>query len=1370
MSNNKLLFKNNLKNILKNKIQFIGLVFLVFLTSLIFTITDITKTRIQTVYGEFISEKMSNQHDFIIDYSETTYNSRKPSDASEDPFFKQLTNLEQRQEFMLNYLKDLVKEDKSELTFDFNRVETRTFALNNKKTLKAVSLNAKQTIDKFIVQSGMPLEFWSSYHGSLNDYSKRWVYVSPGFARANKIGVNDIIRLESDSYGSSVKVANDVDLSIYQNRDINEWIENSKYANENWFRVVGIGSSADFITPIIDQTKPIPNSRDEGLVYVNPELFGNVQEEVSVKISNDLEKTYSVNRQNQEQILQPKSSRDIETYFVGKFKNSDDAENKSATLNSYVNTEKGAQEIGIFGFNQRTGNTSNKLLTHKFDIDYKYSMRTTFLNTTLEVFNLVSLILMIVILIISFFVLITIIKKQIENTTRQNGILRALGCRRYTIISSYLAYPLMIALAGGILGFVIGMSFQEVAVNLFRVYFNIPYQNFIITLTSLFTCVFLIFILLTFVTLITCTLMMNKTPLEMIYSDGKSSTNKFKLALKKTFTFRKNFNSRFRGALLSNSIDKMVGVAATMFVSTTVIGIATITPLILKDNIKYTYYNTNYTTEVEYYQPVYNIPTSFYKTYDPTVKAWDSSDDSNEYLKLENGGTNMTDDIDVLINQYLTGKINPETYSPTFNPRDLTNLLYKNTSKEFLKSNKIKLAADDGVLSKIIVESTWSDYAKFGLSEFKDKKTILNMTKDYQAAKENVENLEKMRKFYLKYRDTVGLDVRRTEFFDEKGQFNKENPDLISDDEFGEIGRFYPRLNQKGQLSDEFGYDIPFNEQLETASLFSRVQFLSYSIWNWTKSYFIDNINQAFIQGIYSQSPYEVRKNIRSSFEEQNKDYNILFGVVPFTPQTDDLGTYFKAMSSDVGFNVYGIKEKSINQKLIDRSSGKNLIEELHKTEKGIVLNATLAKQLNVRTGQTIDLQQLQTALYNDNGVISTQSWDSSDIDAKVKINNQEYTNGKYLYSGSQSGTDDLIKWKNSEIGDKYILNSTVNLTPAPGTAPINPSEMNKNIVKGNTALKSEYQKIEGYVVTGITNQYGDGKAWIKETEAKEISRYDESEAQLFQLFIKEWANPFVKENTEIKNQSLLKALKGLSTSDFVTSSGKDVGNKFENFKTSDYDHRDEILKMFNHEYPMFNYKLSGSKKIDDIDSGLTQTQTFGDYSVPAMQGGTYGNDFYPTYGREAAANLLPKEQVIATLESILGLANSILIFIAIISVILSFVIIMLTSNVIIAENMRIIATMKVLGYSNRSITNLVLSMYIPVVVITSILGFITSMGILIAGVGFLGVGGTIVPFMLKWYWPTFVISIVFALYTISYLMSWYSMNRINPLKAIQID
>ncbi|AHI53863.1 ABC transporter permease [Spiroplasma sabaudiense Ar-1343] len=1369
MSNNKLLFKNNLKNILKNKIQFIGLVFLVFLTSVIFTITDITKTRIQNVYDNFISEKNSNQHDFIIDFEETTYISRKFGNA-EDPFLKGISNIEQRQEFILNFLKNKLAQEDKTLAFNFDRVETRTFALNSQKTLKTVSLNYNQQVDKFMVQEGMPLEFWNSYHGSLNDYSKRWVYLNPTFAQANNIKINDIIRIEADSYGNSIRVEDDLDLSFYKNKDINTWIDDSKYSNENWFRVVGIGSSADFVTPIIDQTKPIPNSKNEGLIYVNPELFGNGKRPMTLNIDNE-ELTFDINVQSSNQNLQPKSSRDIETYFVGKFLDPTDAQKKSEILNSYLNTEEGAEEIGIYSFNERTKDTSNRLLTYKFDSEYKYSLRTTFLVSTLQFFNLGSVILMIVIMLISFFVLIAVIKKQIENTTRQNGILRALGCRRHQIVTSYLAYPLMIALAGGILGFVIGMSFQEVSVNLFKVYFNLPYQNFIITWTSLFTCVILIFGLLTLITVITCSLMMRKTPLEMIYNEGRAGTNKFKLAMKKAFTIRKNFDSRFKAALFSNSIDKMFGVAATMFVSTSVICVATITPLILRDNITYTYKNTSYNTQVDYYQPIYNIPTSFYKTYDPTVKAWDANTPGFFKTELGDNGTNMTDDIDELVNQYLTGKINPETYSPTFNPLDLTNLLYKNTSKEFLKSNKINLAENQQILSKIIIDSAWPDYSKFGLAELKDKNTIISMTSTYTKAKENAAQLEKLRKFYAKYRTTVGLDVKRSEFFKGENELNGDNPNLIADEDFYEISEFPVRLTKNGNLVRENDYDTPVEKQLETELSYLRLRALMYSIWNWTRAYFIDNINQAFIQGIYFQSPYEVRKNIKTSFESKTRDYNILFGVVPYNPQTDDIGTYFQATSGDVSFGVYGIKSDAKNQALIDKSTNKNLIPNLQNNENGIVLNATLAKKLHVRTGQTISLKQLQTALYNDDEAIQTTSWDGSEISAAIP-GAQNYTNGKYIYSSLEN---EAIKWKNKAISENdYVLNSTVNLNVVPGSPPINPSVLNEKVVNGQIALKSTFKEQQEFVIKGITNQYGDAKAWINEEQAKSLSNYDESEAILFQLFLKEWLNPYIKDSDYL-SKDLVARLKEVAQKNHLTSrenwgsKAVEIFNLFEtNASNNPLDQ--DILKMFKNEYPIFNYKLSASKTIDDIEGGLTQIQQFGDYSVPALRGGEFNGKYYPAFGQEAAAQLLPKEQVINTLESILALANAVLVFIAIISVVLSFIVIMLTSNVIISENMRIIATMKVLGYSNRSITNLVLSMYLPVVVVTAILGFFAGLGILEAGVGILAVSGNVIPLILKWYWPLFVTSIVFVLYIISYLMSWYSMNKVNPLRAIYID
>jgi putative ABC transport system permease protein len=84
----------------------------------------------------------------------------------------------------------------------------------------------------------------------------------------------------------------------------------------------------------------------------------------------------------------------------------------------------------------------------------------------------------------------------------------------------------------------------------------------------------------------------------------------------------------------------------------------------------------------------------------------------------------------------------------------------------------------------------------------------------------------------------------------------------------------------------------------------------------------------------------------------------------------------------------------------------------------------------------------------------------------------------------------------------------------------------------------------------------------------------------------------------------------------------------------------------------------------------------------------------------------VPISEVQAILENISKAVNGIIFFIFGISFVLSFMIIILTSNIVIAENQTIIATMKVLGYRNLYITKLVIGMYIPIIVIMTIAGF----------------------------------------------------------------
>lgn len=80
MTKNKgfLLFKNAFKQVLRNKIQLIGLAVLTLLSSTIFSLMQTSIARVTNEYNILISEQKSNIHDFVLD----PYNTIKKNKCS----------------------------------------------------------------------------------------------------------------------------------------------------------------------------------------------------------------------------------------------------------------------------------------------------------------------------------------------------------------------------------------------------------------------------------------------------------------------------------------------------------------------------------------------------------------------------------------------------------------------------------------------------------------------------------------------------------------------------------------------------------------------------------------------------------------------------------------------------------------------------------------------------------------------------------------------------------------------------------------------------------------------------------------------------------------------------------------------------------------------------------------------------------------------------------------------------------------------------------------------------------------------------------------------------------------------------------------
>ncbi|QBQ07328.1 ABC transporter permease [Spiroplasma gladiatoris] len=1368
-------FRNALKNIFKNKIQFITVVILLFISSLVLTMCYSATSRINRSYENFISEKNSNLHDFVVDLSSTSYVS---SEANEDKInFNKISNSDIRDSLIMDYIVN--KLANSEYSIDIDRVETRNFTLSSNKNIKAIGLNPEQKVDKFIVNKGMSLETWKTYSRATNNLTLKWVYLDERFAKQNNIKINDIVRLEDDTYGSSVLVKNsenkdkefDEIIKQYENQDINMWIDKTQYNSNSWFQVVGFGNSSDYITPIINAQNPLPDYNKECLAYVNPLNFGIDYKYYETIFSNNeydfknytnTKIWYTDNEILNFERLRVLSESDKEIYFVGDIKNNNKAESIKYINNILTNMEF-SKDIGLKSNFINSLNPDKSVATLLGDDNYKMSSRTNTFPIVVLLFNIVSYGLMAVILGIGLIILITQLKMQIEKAFGQMGVLISLGYKKMQLILSNSLYPLLITLTGGILGYILGLTFQWLIVILFKKFFAINIEPFSFDWKSCLMSIIGMFIFLEAVTLITCFVMFSKnTTLEMINFEQRSATNKFNLFFKKIFTRgSKKFNLKFAGAILSGSLLKLLAVFSALFVSSTMITIAVIVPNMLNENKKYMYYGDEYDNKVSYYSPMYNSPLSFYKTYNP-----DASQEDYDSLSA-------SDKINKLINNQTSAKF----YTPSNDLGELNNMTYKSFDIDYLKNKDLKLQNGSELLVSSLTGSLWPDLYKYvKQSWLEDKKTFMDVLFDNVKSKEQINDLENLRLFYLKYRNTIGLNLKKDGYFDTQSSFleklsedgGKDN-DMITKEEFKNYANYSGSIfiEKNGRIRNDDNYEYSLYDYIDNDMRWlSDAVSICGPIYNWIVAYFRNNLQQSFLQGIYTNMPSNVREIIFREFNKEKGNFNLGFGITPFNNDKEELGTYLNSVINNVGFKVFGINQNGL-QKLYNKKNEdiKNLLTE----ENSIIINETLAKNLNIEVGQTIDVDHIVEYLKKDDKELAIDSWKTDKMDA---YDSNKYTSAKNLYKSNVLNQNDNPKgWENTELNQddtvdpkekNLVYYSKIDLNSDNKVSPTNMAKQIKDghIKKANKIISNNYK------VVGIANQYGNAKAWIDNQKAIEQAQFEKTKPLLFSLFIKEWLNPQGTVSTD--DNFFIQKIKGYEKQN----NKNNYESNYKNFVewTNSNDNYKKYLKLFESEYPMFNYKSSNDSRFTDYSLGVSSIQRYGDYSVFGLKGGktlTPTEQSYAALSQSSITDAWTRNAVNDVLNRINSTLTTMITIFLMIVMLIGLIVILLTINSVIFKNQKIIAMMKILGYNKTYIMRLFIGIYVPSAVFGSCLGFLAGWFILKSAL-LSATDSILLPYNFYiWYLVVGVLGTL-ALYLLSVIISWSALKKVNMLIAVQ--
>jgi len=1322
-----LLFKNAFKQALRNKIQLVGLIVLVLLSSTIFSLMQTSLTRIDHEYQTLV--KTSNLHDFVIDLADTaTTDKSQPSD-----------NIEPADPVINGIAADLTN------GFIWDRVEGRTIQLdndNNPRILKILTYNKDARIDKLVVNED------SGYLIGANPAEKtppfKQTVINKQFAQKNGLKLGDTIRVQGDELGTSLKV----------NYDLNDPL----YSTYQWLKIVGFGTSADFTTPIIDQTKPIPDKMREGILYVDPLQFG-LSKTPSADQHNFI---WSYDKANEKITIVANNDREI--YFVGKSNmanHKNDLHAISLVLkHNYVNTT----------------DATAALVYQLGDNNYRFSNRTSILIATISGFKTLLIALLLIVLVITGITVVLITYKNIDNARPQIGVLKSLGYSNRKILITSLAYPMIAALVGTILVFLPASGLQLVIIHAFANYFNLDFGKFIFDGIGFIYCLILTFGFLSIISWIISALTVMGKPIDLIKNESVTVHSAFNRLIKRR-SVKFSFLNRFRLSLFTSSIGKMATVSLTMFLGTTLMTTAIIGPKIMADNKTVSYTGMNYLSTTEYDVPTYNSPFTMYKTYNPTLKdpwpyktiyGYDSSGnrDGTTYVRPNR------DDPGIYVQELLDNSINSEAYAPMslekvpkdalntdLGPNNLSFLYGKMLTKSFLQGLD-QSKVDDPDYAAPIAALAWPQGGV--IYDVTNLYPNIPKTKPRPAFYSET-SFNTLKQFYRDYRSTVGMNLN-------PNAAQGQDPNAIDHTKLTEVLKNMDCKDVKPAdftkaiadfTFDKSDHQYPWHLPNETDLLnktYDELDQASRDAWInkiaiWFGTLFYNRVGQSVLQGTYSRSPYFIRQNIANAYQNPDSQFNISFNTIPYDNKTDELGTYFTG-TPDISFNgknypmkVYGLQSYQqldrVSYMQLYNSDGialNPLLEQATDNDSttNIVINQTIAKQLNLNVNSEFQMCTNGNIMEFKNKNDDYQAFDPKTIDA---------SNIKSVDPQPDDENNVTLQLKNLNFPNTI---TDLETGGAYNNIGINAPPILQDVASGKVV--STHDTIQtNYKVVGIYNGYGEPSAYISKTKADHLLHYDRTAAALFEIFREEWVNK--------------KTIAGV---DFA---------QLDRDNITDYDTfmnkaKPDLIKVFNNENPVFNFKLSTVNTLPDVTTSFSTSQIYGDYSALGLNGGTdiisQSQQNYQGYGAGSAINVSPLYVHQQLLNQITALVDAVLSAFIAFALIISFFIILLTSNLVIYENRKTIATMKTLGYSDIEITNIVIGMYLPVIAAMFIFGFPIGWLFVKTIINYLAHHTVwVLPLFFAWWLPLVVGVIVFGIYALTFVIDWYAMKRINPIKTL---
>ncbi len=1258
------ILKSAFKSVLRNKIQMIGLVLLIFLNAVIFTLMYTTTQRINNSYENFITA--SNLHHFVVDLRNKNRIPGKEADENDVNVQKALVEKTAYVQWAMEKVR-LANEKNNNFVFAYRegRMVSRVID-NNVSLFKVIAYDIQDTIDKLVITEGRNIE------------TEQEVVLSPEFANENKYHVGDIICLLSKQC------------------DVNN-------PDNNALEIVGLGTAVDYMFPQLDLTTPIPNQAREGMAFVYPHQLGLFSPNNKQLIKKGIKWQYNKSVEK----ISLTSEVDREGYFVAQW-----------GAGSEQNISLIQKQLQDYFLSNDDNNDFVFAINDANYPEYDFSGRVNTLKTILVAYQIMAIALLLMVLIIAGFVIALVTKKRVQNSRTQIGVLKSLGYSSFSIAQGFLVYPLIAVIVGGIIGYLVGISLQIPIISVFNWYFTLPLGKFSFNWLSLLFSIGGTFLLLGLITIVSSIWYIKGSPLKLLHPEENMGAT----ILTRWFNYLnrgKRFTTRFRWAVFSKSITKMLTVMITMVSATLLLTFSITGPKALQDMRTATYKGINYESITEYETPIWNSMLSSYGVYNPEIKNNQQGIDGDLYspklmvekeikpnikryrpkdlelVKLATLNYRLFD-LNFYLNSILT-KLEPTAKLTIF--KNITCMLAFDGWKDKTEAEKAKYAITDCIIIGTTKKSPYFVRSKLSSLELTLRKIEVSLAIDILQSRDLMNPT-------AKFTNGNPLTLQENnDFIDEMNVAATNDADYKN--RYDVVLKIYEEIKKRlnnGQSATPSENDEQWNRYLNKVII--KLKAIA-NDWGLTKT------------------------------------FNIQFGLTPYNPDEDELATYFKPNIETISrgnityenkktlkLKAYGIERSSKMNLLLDKDNNNNLLEAMYENHSPnaeiipVVINQTIAKHLQINQGDILDINPNKQSLYS-----KTATADSKIVDLKN-------WNLKGLSSGFQEVT-------NNDIAEEIRLYFSIGDVPSP---------MYEKITSGDVYIKTEDNQNQKMRVIGIQEGYGDPKMFLPKYDADVMLGYIEKG--------KSWE---LSEHYQ-KIKDIFQE---------VTHFANDTTPEFkQRFPNMTYD--EAVQAMF----PLFNAKFSLNKNITDITDSISVAQMYGDFTQLTLNGMVTKDEIsgdlvqkYIGLGQGAIAFAMPIATHQSVFDEIKGIADSILWAFMAISLLISFVTILITSNIIITENSRLIATMKVIGYSDYKINWLTLGMYLPIVFIAFVIGFPVALVIMNQLVNYLALNSTwVMPFYFNWGLIFAVLVIILAIYAITFVVGWFILKRVNPIEALKIN